>query len=1373
MQTAVHVATKEFSVQPTLISAKPAPKVKLMASPGAWEDLIVKLAVFGVGCCSLAVEPSPAVAGEVATAGAAVLGVLGAKALGALLERKTECAKAVAKVTAKLPRQFDSPGQKKVPREVREAVEALKKALDYDGLMSVSGLRRALENDARNVSDALTAEVLASLARFDPRFGEPDDPEKPSVALVLAREMLPKAFTAALEACADFQSRATLALAEVTVELVREMPAKVQAGVEASNRKWHGAKFPTGRSDLPTSRIRARPTELLLPRYCVTPFVDPGNVCEALVTWAAQEAPGALGRLYVAPVGVGKTRLGIEFLRRLEALGWRIAYITRKADMDVSPGALADFMAGPDVAGVCFVVDDAESLRPELVKLAEAAHAAGRDGPPIRIVAFARSPLGWWDDLASEPSPANIFDPDPFLVIEDDHLSVEDRSAIYAASRSAFAERFREFGLPYQETVREVDLSHDDRPLIVVARAYFAAAGVEMHPGALIRTLYDEERRHWRRALRVDEDDQAGDFARAVAQIALVGGATSEGAAALLRADDSDRTLACSDVLSKLRHLYGQHSPKEDSTQFANASFIRSPEPDLLAQHTAIAVLVEVGHQLLWATLRAVLSGPPHFKDDAERILENLAGATRSVHDRFVQGGAERVIASLASLVPELTEFQLGHLANSLPSQSTALTELAIVVARRLVELASEDSSETGLKQRADAQCNLSARLSKGGYDEEALVASAEAVTLHRRLVETSPSDAMPGLSSALHLHSGNFMKLGRRKEALAPAEEALQLDRELADRDPGTYDLALASSLRNVGETYAAIGRTEDALNAVKDAVDRIEAIAADQPTKFLPALASALNSLSNRFWEAGKQEDAFKASSRAVDIYRGLVAKNRDAHLSGLAAALNNMSRDLQSLRRLGEALAEIGNAVEAHRELTKKNRKADLFGLAIALQGAGIIEFDAGHVDRGIANIEEAIEYHRELYSKNPEAIAPDLVRSLLNYGLMLTKVDRLESSVRQYEEACRLIRPLAIKFPIAFGSLLEQARRRYWSLASELWSTQAEIDVEPTKAVVKGALPDSVAVFDEADRLLDIIHQGVGASVGLDWGADFGPEDAESRHQAMVATEESLLPLQRLLTAHAGDDRLKPIVRLWEYLLRFIAPGDDPSGEAEASRLGELVIDVCRARVAVHPQDAEVRHKLAHKLFSSADDPSHGAAFLDELYDLARSYSNDSTIGEIVAWALHVECGRAAADGDSLHRDLKLDALRDLSIQHSEDAAIGIPFVICLGSFIETSIEEGDDHRRDMLLNDLRGLNSRLPGNPEIRLQTAKSLFGIAMAKRLGGADPEAVAPLMGELWELLRGHPDDSELLEWFRSRIRIEDPASGSVIDPATLVYSR
>ena len=345
--------------------------------------------------------------------------------------------------------------------------------------------------------------------------------------------------------------------------------------------------------------IRARPTELLIARYRVIPYMDRGGLLAAALEWARSPGPPhARGRLYVAPGGFGKTRFALELQLALEAEGWSSTFLSERNARNLAPGALADLMRDDGAKGVLLVIDYAEAQIDLLKRIADAAVGSGI---PLRLVALARSAEGWWAGTQADASMAQVFEPIPHETIETP-LSEDERNALFEAAETAFKAALADAGFT-SPTAPAPDIGGRvfDRPLTVAMAAFLAARGVAAEKGmSVFERMFLEERRHWKRALKVERDNDPAlvSLHRAAAQITLVQGATPDGAAALIEADRRAQKYgrpAADATLAALETLYGD--------TFGDAAFLRPIEPDLLGEHAAMAALAGDRDGLIDATL--------------------------------------------------------------------------------------------------------------------------------------------------------------------------------------------------------------------------------------------------------------------------------------------------------------------------------------------------------------------------------------------------------------------------------------------------------------------------------------------------------------------------------------------------------------------------------------------------------------------------------------------------------------------------------------------------------------------------------------------------------------------------------------------------
>ena len=514
-----------------------------------------------------------------------------------------------------------------------------------------------------------------------------------------------------------------------------------------SQRDWHGIQDDLGVEAIEDHerQIRDLPTQLVIARYRVIPYLDRGDILADLLAWARQtEGPEALGRLYVAPGGLGKTRLTIEALRQLDLEGWRCTFLAPRNTEHMAAGALADVMRPDDCEGVCLVLDYAEGQQKLLREACRAAERL-RDGR-VRIIALARSPEGWWSDLRNEREVATVFEAEPHRTIEDP-LTSEEQKALFDRAQASFTDELArlELAAPLADPTAALAGRHLDRPLMVAMAAFLAARGELRSDTSVLEQMYLEERRHWIRHLGAQHgnDPRVVRLHRLATQLTLVQSATYAGALALTQADpltarDSPRERE--ETVAAAERLYGLRARDQ--------RWLRSVEPDLLGEHVAMRALADDAHgELAVATLRSALAGPPLYPSDPASLLTVLARAHRGEHEPAIRDAGARAVGAIEAMVPELEAEAIGRLRAALPGFSLPLAKLALAVARQGLALLPEPTTEAEQSAYANSLNSLANRLGETGDRQGALDAARRAVKIYEGLARANPAAYLPNLA--------------------------------------------------------------------------------------------------------------------------------------------------------------------------------------------------------------------------------------------------------------------------------------------------------------------------------------------------------------------------------------------------------------------------------------------------------------------------------------------------------------------------------------------------------------------------------------------------------------------------------------------------
>ncbi|MEA2599153.1 MAG: hypothetical protein QOF89_145 [Acidobacteriota bacterium] len=682
----------------------------------------------------------------------------------------------------------------------------------------------------------------------------------------------------------------------------------------------------------------ASPGKLLTAAYEVIPFDEPGRHEElaGLATWCTGAAPRRRVLLLTGEGGSGKTRLMIEWCRRLRHQGWHAGFLRRdRGEKELDP--LLEGSA-PRLVVVDYAETRLEVVRPLLLKMALAPPG---EGPPLRLVLLARREADWWHSLPRQDREIGDLlgnPPDSRTITPLVPKNMEERRKSFLAAVARFALQQGRRVPSKLKAPDDLQARDFDRALYLHMAALAALEGkrIETAEDALRETL-DHERRFWERQASDQikdaslEADLNEALASSVTALTLVGGAAdSHHAQDLLQRVLKPFPLAPHHpgaLLRLLRILYGA------STE-AN-SRLEPLQPDLLGEELVAATLP--GDVDLLG--RVLDNGSPEESSSVLTVLTRLA-RRRPDEEKWLETGLKGRLEQLAEIALNVaveTGDPMGPiLAREIEGseaidvvirvqkfcddvkyqQSVPLREVARIATEKSYTLLRERKSnldEDQLAEYSRLASNLGVRLRDLGRREEALQATGEAVEIRRQLALQRPDAFRPDLATSLNNLGLMLSDLGRREEALQATQEAVEIYRQLALQRPDAFRPVLATSLNNLGNMLSDLGRREEALQATQEAVEIRRQLAQQRPDAFRPNLAISLNNLGTMLSELGRREEALQATQEAVEIYRQLALQRPDAFRPYLATSLNNLGNRLSELGR-EEAFSATEEAVQA---------------------------------------------------------------------------------------------------------------------------------------------------------------------------------------------------------------------------------------------------------------------------------------------------------------------------------------------------------------------------------------------------------------------------------------------------------------------------
>lgn len=804
------------------------------------------------------------------------------------------------------------------------------------------------------------------------------------------------------------------------------------------------------------------PSTLLHAKNEVVPFSDVIRQPEFEALRALCQPDGAsqgIFQLFTGAGGIGKTRLMIEWARRLKETDatWQTCFLTQ--GIDPNSQDFKDIFSQDN--HLFFVIDYAE-CRTNLSAILRILVAAAKEKPGrmVRATLLARHADVWWKELSTNNLDISGYLHDRVVELRDVPIQNDMRQRLFDNAFQAFAEKTN--NLSSEEAITKAYAMLTDsvfgRVLYIHMAAYATVMGLSFTTQNLLDVIVSYEKHFWTIQFREKIDGEQAknkfirDTSRVLAALTLFGGVdtpvkltnlinTSQGPIDDLfleflhnfyPPDSPQKTTGYLEpdllgehlVFDTLRSLRSQKNPFTDSTFLTN-TFNLTDDPDELQQ--AFTVLGRIAEHDTCKTdpektmIEEWLSLP---FDEAHLGIRSLpaAGAALSLAEKTAFCPIPDILKNALEKWGSVSSAQ--KIWGVLPNDSVAFRRLQFWVAETILNdlKCKERLTQEQHYDYAHALLFYSTALAELGQRDEALKAICEAVDSYRSSVESFSNAFLPGLARSLDSLGNILSELGPPEAALDATREAVDLYRSLAEFNPEDFLADLPGSINNLGNRLNELGKYNEALEAYNEAVDTYRLLAETNPKTFLPHLAMSLNNQGTNLTKFGQRDEAPKKIQEAVNIYRSLAISRPDAFLPCLADSLMNLGYSLNECGLGKEALEATREAVDIYRSLTESHSNAFLSDLAMCLDCLGNNLCKMKQRKEALEATMEAVDIYRSLTASSSDAFLPDLARSLNNLGIRFGNLDLYEAALDATREAVDIYRPLTASHPDVFISYL---------------------------------------------------------------------------------------------------------------------------------------------------------------------------------------------------------------------------------------------------------------------------------------------------------------------------------------------------------------
>ncbi|MHA7629369.1 tetratricopeptide repeat protein [Corallococcus sp. M7] len=880
----------------------------------------------------------------------------------------------------------------------------------------------------------------------------------------------------------QFKPFAARASAECLLAFLREhIEVEVQPGIDDLLVSGTEATLPASPS----------PSTLLSARHEVVPFHEEGRtaVLEELERWCEDDRAVAV-RLIHADGGVGKTRLAIEWIRRLKGEGWTAGFLLKGVPDDW-------FERLWDVGQPLLVVIDYAESRAELhavLKRLYRYHQQQGTGSlrRVRLLLLARGAEDWWKSLRAADEGLGVWlDITPPYELAPLAVSDDEREKVFHEATRWFAEKLSRpaprAALPHFADERF------QRVLYLHMAALACVEGLPFEANNLLNVILEHEERFWESRAHQGEIALSGTKSLArqlVAAATLRGGLPDLTAARLLVTKLLERSPSPEeeDLLRLLQRIY-QGSGGDPEL------YLPPLVPDLLGEGMVLRVLsprlkgdrppqdwldkvlppdapeyeVRTGLEVLG---RASASQPEVVRPWLSRVLTPLAVRAPLAWDAAAAVGLRTGHSVLGDVLADCLEqdgdlelaFTLWQRRESSGSSMRRVNEWA---ARTLEQAVPGGDDAEGRLPRAFLRLQRGESLISMGRYEEGIQAASESVEVFRLLSQNAAANLLGELASSLHVLGNGLRSAGRYEDALEAADESISILRNLIQREAKPLHGVLASGLINKSAILIDLKRHEEALAASEEAINLLQLEERDRSEAYLDLLITAHINLSVAAGKLNRTAQALEVLEEFLPRIRALARQHPDAYQMRLALFLLNMSMALNNAERYADAASIARESAGLYRPFAQRDPRVYGPQFIQSLSNLTVGLFVLRQHEEAKVVLQEAISFSRPLAERDPGGYSERLSSHLFILGASQQMLGEHEAAVESFREAVGRLREVSSGHEKLWSYLLAQSE----SLRQLDRNQEALAVIEEAIAAIWPAFESNPAHFmRETGRLL---------------------------------------------------------------------------------------------------------------------------------------------------------------------------------------------------------------------------------------------------------------------------------------------------------------
>ena len=538
-------------------------------------------------------------------------------------------------------------------------------------------------------------------------------------------------------------------------------------------------------------------------------------------------------------------------------------------------------------------------------------------------------------------------------------------------------------------------------------------------------------------------------------------------------------------------------------------------------------------HEALTRLVRTYKNNPNALKH-LQTILTKHLDSTALLAVEVAQESGDPIGKVLAESLAQSDNTELlFDIYEKLPSNSVALMEVSLTIAKRMVELAKAKSDDTTDFVLAEVTASYAEALADMGQRQQALALAQESVCFYQRSTDKKNALMRQAEVDSQAIFARCLMSVGQLDDAILVQENIIAFHQKttLADNEDvivSANSLLIMSSYLRMQEDY------QQAFEYAQKALDAVKPLA-DTESRYRYIKHRMTRNLANCYESVDNLLQASELLKDTLQTVDDLAGESKDRYelelidtLECLAGIESRRGDLITAQDYASQAIKRMDSHYQARQQAFASSYSTMLTNLALVELASGALFSSQQKMDQAVTLLEPLCKQHPERFSLNLAAVLNNRVEVLLalnEYELAIADSEQcleLYSAQAGQQNNCAMALNTLSNALMQSGDI-EAAQQRikegieiYQQLMTENNDYQTDLAMTlGTLAVINDQVGDYSEALKVADRALDYWHTGEESALLA---------NPQTYHKVLKVRLSCLMEMERYDEAMVGSERV---------------------------------------------------------------------------------------------------------------------------------------------------------------------------------------------------------------------------------------------------------